>query len=141
MRSACAAIWRCWAIVARKSRTWRWTPVGDAAEANRNHRHERRHRMFAGMPHVQLDAAGEARQGAVETRQGGRHVGVGRNVAERLPDELIGIDFEHAPRGVVGARDGPGGVEGDHRVGVVIEDRAEALFVALDTAPALRGAP
>ena len=65
-------------------------------------------------------------------------VAVGGDVAERLPDQRFGVDFEHAAGRCVGARDGAVGVEADHRIGIVVEDRAEARFARLDLGYALR---
>jgi hypothetical protein len=88
--------------------------------------------VLAGVSHVQLDAAGHSGERAIETRERGGEVAVGRDVAQRLTDQGFGVDFEHAAGRGIGARYGTVGIEGDHRIRIVVENRSEALFARLD---------
>ena len=81
---------------------------------------------------AQFDAARDPRQRAVEAREAGREIVAGDDLGQGAADERGRRDAERVSGGGVGARDRRIGIEGQHRIRIVIEDRAEALFAFLE---------
>ena len=88
--------------------------------------------MFARMAHVQFDAARHTGQRAVEAASASVRSPSVATSPSVCADQRLGIDLEQASGRRVRARHGAVGVEGDHRVGIVVEDRAKALFAGFD---------